>query len=111
MLLNVIQSAANFDMHSLADFFLGNMTEVMLNKTCGSLKAINSGLEFETVVSTAARQGNPDSTMALCGLVVSLWKHVTQIVGHELRGALQCKILKSEASSSRVTQICRKLSE
>lgn len=61
----MIQSAANFDIHSLADFFLGNMTEVMPNKTCGSLKAINSGLEFETVVSTAVQQVNPDSSMAL----------------------------------------------
>lgn len=46
------------------------MTEVMLNKTCGPLKAINSGLEFETVVSTAVHQGDPDFTVALWGLVV-----------------------------------------
>lgn len=40
----------------------------MLNKTCGSLKAINIGPEFETVVSTAVEQTNPDFTTAVWGL-------------------------------------------
>lgn len=61
----MIQAAAYLHIHSLADFFLGNMTEVMLNKTYGSLKAINIGLEFEAVV---VEQRNPDFTTAVWGL-------------------------------------------
>lgn len=57
----MIQAAANFNIHSLAE-----TTEVMLNKTCGSLKAINSGLEFETIVSAAVEI--QIFTMALWGL-------------------------------------------
>lgn len=51
------------------DFFLGKSTEVMLNKTCGSLKAFNSGLEFETIVSAAVDQGNTDFYHGFVGSV------------------------------------------
>lgn len=67
---NVIHSAANFNIHSLADSFFGNITEVMLNKTCGSLKVINRSLEFGTTVSTLG-QSNPDFTQSSCFLIVS----------------------------------------
>lgn len=83
----MIQAAAYFHIQYLADFFLCNMTEVMLNKTCGSLKAINSGLEFETIVSTAVEQRNPDFTTAVWGLGCFLMENIT----HMWRKAPQCK--------------------
>lgn len=41
----------------------------MLNKTCGSLKAFNSGLEFETIVSAAVDRGNTDFYHGFVGSV------------------------------------------
>lgn len=61
----MIQAAANFNIHSLADFFLGKTTEVILNKTL-----INSGLEFETIVSAAVDQGNTDFYHGFVGSVL-----------------------------------------
>lgn len=67
---SVIQSAANFNIQSLADFFPGNKTEVMLSKTCGSLNTINSGPECEKTASISVKQRNSDSTM--CSVFMSL---------------------------------------
>ena len=69
----MIQSAANLEIHTLVDFLFGSLTKVMLNKTCGSLKAINSSLQSEIVVYTAVQQRNPDFTTAPRGLVVCLF--------------------------------------
>lgn len=68
----------------------------MLNKTCGSLKAFNSGLEFETIVSAAVDQGNTDFYHGFVGsvffLFFSLFMETSHISGDKLPRCKTCDL-------------------
>lgn len=64
----------------------------MLNKTCGSLKAFNSGLGFETIVSAAVDQGNTDFYHGFVGSVFFLFMETSHISGDKLPRCKTCDL-------------------